>query len=218
MPQFFYLAGKSRHVFCGLPPGSFLARNIFSNLNHPYYNGFSGKEVLMKFFSSTRYTPQQLQNIAIDLFCDVLGSILSAIGIYTFAKLANFAPGGISGVALILNHLWNLPIGTTSLVINIPLILLSYRIVGRKFMIKSIRTILINTFFLDFVFPLTPAYDGNPMLAALFSGVFFGCGLALIYMRGSSTGGTDFLTMSIKALHPHLSIGAVTMAIDLVIR
>ena len=156
----------------------------------------------MKFFSSTRYTPQQLQNIAIDLFCDVLGSILSAIGIYTFAKLANFAPGGISGVALILNHLWNLPIGTTSLVINIPLILLSYRIVGRKFMIKSIRTILINTFFLDFVFPLTPAYDGNPMLAALFSGVFFG---------------TDFLTMSIKALHPHLSLGAVTMAIDLVI-
>ena len=99
----------------------------------------------MKFFSSTRYTPQQLQNIAIDLFCDVLGSILSAIGIYTFAKLASFAPGGISGVALILNHLWNLPIGTTSLVINIPLILLSYRIVGRKFMIKSIRTILINT-------------------------------------------------------------------------
>ena len=171
----------------------------------------------MKFFSSTHYTPQQLQNIAIDLFCDILGSILSAIGIYTFAKLASFAPGGISGVALILNHLWNLPIGTTSLVINIPLILLSYRIVGRKFMIKSIRTILINTFFLDFVFPLTPAYDGNPMLAALFSGVFFGCGLALIYMRGSSTGGTDFLTMSIKALHPHLSIGAVTMAIDLVI-
>ena len=54
----------------------------------------------MKFFSSTRYTPQQLQNIAIDLFCDVLGSILSAIGIYTFAKLASFAPGGISGVAL----------------------------------------------------------------------------------------------------------------------
>lgn len=53
----------------------------------------------MKFFSSTRYTPQQLQNIAIDLFCDILGSILSAIGIYTFAKLANFAPGGISGVA-----------------------------------------------------------------------------------------------------------------------
>ena len=171
----------------------------------------------MKFFSFTHYTPQQLQNIAIDLFCDVLGSILSAIGIYTFAKLASFAPGGISGVALILIHLWNLPIGTTSLVINIPLILLSYRIVGRKFMIKSIRTILINTFFLDFVFPLTPAYDGNPMLAALFSGVFFGCGLALIYMRGSSTGGTDFLTMSIKALHPHLSIGAVTMAIDLVI-
>ena len=140
-----------------------------------------------------------------------------SIGIYTFAKLANFAPGGLSGLALIANHLWGLPIGTTSLVLNIPLILMSYRIVGKHFMLKSIRTIIINTIILDFIFPLTPAYDGNPMLAALFSGVFFGAGLGLIYMRGSSTGGSDFLTMSIKTLHPHLSIGAVTMTIDLVI-
>ena len=100
----------------------------------------------MKFFSSTHYTPQQLQNIAIDLFCDILGSILSAIGIYTFAKLASFAPGGISGVALILNHLWNLPIGTTSLVINIPLRLVNDQIGRGKFMIKACTAIQINAF------------------------------------------------------------------------
>ncbi len=157
------------------------------------------------------------RDIGLDLASDIIGSIFYSIGIYSFAKLANFAPGGISGVALILNHLWGLPIGATSLVINIPLILLSYRIVGRRFMLKSVRTILINTLFLDFIFPLTPAYSGNSLLAALFTGVFFGIGLALIYMRGSSTGGTDFLTMSIKTLRPHLSLGVVTMAIDLVI-
>ena len=54
-------------------------------------------------------------------------------------------------------------------------------------------------------------------MAALFSGVCLGAALALFYMRGSSSGGTDFLTMSIKAIKPHLSIGFVTMAIDLLI-
>lgn len=157
------------------------------------------------------------RDIGLDLASDIIGSIFYSIGIYSFAKMANFAPGGISGLALILNHLWGLPIGATSLVINIPLILLSYRIVGSRFMRKSVRTILINTLFLDFIFPLTPAYSGNSLLAALYTGVFFGIGLAIIYMRGSSTGGTDFLTMSIKTLRPHLSLGVVTMSIDLVI-
>lgn len=171
----------------------------------------------MKQLKGSIHLKPHTRDVCLDWICDIVGNILFSVGIYTFAKLANFAPGGLSGVALIINYLWGLPIGMTSLVLNIPLILMSYRIVGRHFMLKSIRTIIINTIILDFIFPLTPAYAGNPMLAALFSGVFFGAGLGLIYMRGSSTGGSDFLTMSIKTLHPHLSIGAVTMAIDLVI-
>lgn len=157
------------------------------------------------------------KNVFLDLSSDIVGSILYAIGIYIFAKEANFAPGGISGLALIFNHLWKLPIGTMTIVFNIPCILLSYRIVGRRFLLKSIRSILISTFFLDIVFPHMPVYTGNPLLAALFSGIFFGAGLAMFYVRGSSTGGTDFLTMSIKVLKPHLSIGFVTMMIDLII-
>lgn len=158
-----------------------------------------------------------LRDLILDLACDVTGSILYSIGIYSFAKAANFAPGGLSGLALIINYLWGLPIGTVSLFLNIPLILLSYRIVGKRFMARSIRSILISTLVLDVIFPHTACYTGAPMLAALFSGVFLGAGLALFYIRGSSTGGTDFLTMSVKALRPHLSIGAVTMSIDLVI-
>ena len=158
-----------------------------------------------------------LRDLGLDLVSDLIGSIFYAIGIYTFASRADFAPGGISGLSLIANHLWGFPIGTVSLLLNIPFILMSYRIVGRRFMFKSVRSILFCTVMLDLVFPHTPAYSGDPLLAALFSGLFFGAGLALIYMRGSSTGGTDFLTMSIKALRPHLSIGFVTMLIDLFI-
>lgn len=158
---------------------------------------------------------ERLRVLAADFIHDVLGSILFAIGVYTFAKSADFAPGGVTGLALILNHLWRLPIGTTTLALNIPIIVLSYRLVGRKFLLKSFCTMVISTFFLDLVFPLTPMYTGNPLLAALFSGVFMGAGLALVYMRGSSTGGTDFLIFSIKKLRPHFSMGQVTLIIDL---
>lgn len=157
------------------------------------------------------------KSVLLDLSSDIVGSILYSIGLYSFAKEANFAPGGISGLALIVNYLWHFPIGAMTIVLNIPCILLSYRIVGKRFLMKSIRSILISTLFLDLVFPHTPVYSGNPLLAALFSGIFMGAGLAIFYIRGSSTGGTDFLTMSIKVLRPHLSIGFVTLMIDLVI-
>lgn len=157
------------------------------------------------------------KNILLDLIYDIIGSIFYGISIYTFAKIGNFAPGGMSGLALIMNYLWHLPIGLTTLVLNLPLILLSYKIVGKEFLLKSFKTICISTFFLDVIFPHFPVYTGSRFMAALFSGIFLGIALALFYMRGSSSGGTDFLTMSVKVLRPHWSIGMITMLIDLVI-
>lgn len=157
------------------------------------------------------------KNFIMDLLFDIAGSILYSIGIYTFAKMANFAPGGISGLALMGNYLWGLPIGITTLLLNIPLVFISYRFVGKKFLIKTARTMIFCTVFLDFVFPLLPVYTGSPLLAGIYYGIFTGAGLALFYMRGSSSGGIDFLTMTIKSLKPHLSLGVVTLAIDLVI-
>lgn len=154
---------------------------------------------------------------ALDLLADVCGGILYAVGIYTFAKAANFAPGGLSGLALILHHIWNLPIGVTTLALNVPVLLLSFRLLGRRFLAKSLRSMVFCTVFVDLIFPHFQPYTGSPFLAALYSGVFLGAGLAVFYMRGSSSGGTDFLTVSVKALRPHLSLGFVTMVIDLFI-
>lgn len=160
---------------------------------------------------------KKICKLFMDLLFDIAGSILYSIGIYTFAKMANFAPGGLSGLALLGNYLWGFPIGITTLILNIPLILISYKVVGRDFLIKSARTMIFCTIFLDVVFPHLPVYTGSPLLAGIYYGIFTGAGLALFYMRGSSSGGTDFLTMTIKSLRPHLSLGFVTLAIDLVI-
>ena len=73
---------------------------------------------------------------------------------------------------------------------------------------------VISAFFMDIIFPMFPSYTGNPLLAAIFTGALSGAGLALIYMRNSSTGGTDFLILSVRKKAPHLSIGQITLAID----
>lgn len=152
-----------------------------------------------------------------DVLHDVIGSILYAAGIYTFAATADFAPGGITGVAMIINHFFPfLRIGLLSLLINVPVAIICYRLLGRVFFFKSVKSMLISAFFLDIVFPLIPQYNGaeNPLLAALFAGALSGVGLAIIYMPGSSTGGTDFVIMSIRKLRPHLSIGTISLVVD----
>ena len=152
-----------------------------------------------------------------DLFYDIAGSILYAAGIYTFAGNAGFAPGGVSGLALILNHLLGLPVGTVTLLFNIPLVIISYKAVGKALLIKSAITMVISSLFLDVIFPFIPLYTGSRLMAAICSGVFMGAGMALFYIRGSSSGGIDFLALTIKKKKPHMTIGVITLLIDLVV-
>ena len=101
------------------------------------------------------------KELVLDISYDIVGSVLYALGIYTFAKTADFAPGGLSGLALIMNHLWRFPIGITTLALNIPLIILSFKLVGRRFMFKSARSMIVCTIFLDLIFPYTKPYTGR---------------------------------------------------------
>ncbi len=156
----------------------------------------------------------KLKEILMDLLFDIIGGILYAAGIYSFASQAEFAPGGISGLAIIINHFTQWPIGICTLVLNIPIVIICIRTLGKKFFFKSIKTMVISTVIIDFVFPLLPVYKGDALMASLFAGALSGAGLALVYWRGSSTGGTDFLIMSLRKKFPHLSIGTISICID----
>ena len=151
------------------------------------------------------------------LLYDIAGSVFYAVGVYTFAKAGDFAPGGITGLALIINYIYKLPVGITTFLLNIPLIFISLKYTGKNFVLKSLKSMIMSTVFLDVIFPRFPLYSGNRFVTAFFSGIFIGIGMALFYMHGSSSGGTDFITMSVKAVKPHLSIGTLTMGIDVVI-
>lgn len=145
---------------------------------------------------------------------DCISGFLMAVSVQVFAVNANFAPGGLNGAAVIINYLTNLPIGMVIVLLNIPVILLSYRLLGKLFLAKSVKSMLIGAVFMDHVAVYLPGYYGSPMLASIFAGIFAGAGCAILYIDGSCTGGSDFLIMSMKQLKPHLSVGQLVQVID----
>lgn len=119
-----------------------------------------------------------------DLFYDIAGAVLFAAGVYTFAGNADFAPGGITGISLLLNHVFGIPVGTLTHFYKSALIVISYRTLGKRFLLKTAKSMVITTFFLDVVFPVFPMYEGQRMMAALCSGALMGAGMVMFYMRG----------------------------------
>ncbi len=151
----------------------------------------------------------------IDLLVDIVASIVIAVGVYNFALNANFPVAGFSGIAIILYHLFGIPVGIGTIILNIPVSIFCYKFLGRTFFLKSLKTMVISSVFMDYVAPLFPVYEGSRLLAALCMGVLCGAGYALIFMRGSSTGGQDFISVAVKKVKPHISLGVITFGLDI---
>ena len=156
----------------------------------------------------------KVKNMAVDLLVDMVGSLLIAIGIYNFATTSQFPVTGISGIAQVLYLYFDLPIGTMTTLMNIPIVLICGRVLGIKFLLKSGKTLLISNFFMDVVAPLLPVYQGDTMLSCICMGLIAGLGYGLLYMRNTSTGGTDFVIMSLRKKKPHLSLGRLITIVD----
>lgn len=155
------------------------------------------------------------KELFLDILYDILGGALYAAGVYSFASQADFVTGGVTGYAMILNYFVKaIPIGMWILILNVPIVLYCLKTLGKRFLLHSLRTMVISTVLLDWVFPHLPTYSGDPLMAALFAGALSGAGIALIYWRGSSTGGTDFLILSLRKKHPHIPVGTISMMID----
>lgn len=150
----------------------------------------------------------------VDLLYEFVGCALLATGVLMFLTPNRIASGGVTGVATILNHLFGLPIGTVSLAINVPLLMIGYRILGRVFTVRTLITVVINTLMFDYVMVWVPPYEGDQLLAALFGGVLSGAGVGLVMLRGSTTGGSDIITKIAQRQVPHMSTGRISLIIN----
>lgn len=160
---------------------------------------------------------ENVKRISVDVLVDILGGILLTIATYSFAVPADFPMTGVSGVALIFYQLFGLPVGALTVLLNIPIIVCCYKTLGKQFYLKSLRSTLITSAVMDILGPRLPLYQGDLILAAICAGVLLGIGYAIIFMRGSSTGGFDFIMMAVKYYHPHLSLGNIGFALDAIV-
>jgi uncharacterized membrane-anchored protein YitT (DUF2179 family) len=123
-------------------------------------------------------------------------ALIGALSIIVFMSPANVAPAGVSGLGVILNHLTGVPIGLVILIGNIPIQILAYRFLGGwRVIAGTIYVLLVYSFAIDILSPYFPeqGVSDNTMLNALFGGILGGVSTGLVYLAGSTYGGTSTL-------------------------
>lgn len=130
----------------------------------------------------------------------LLGSLVMAFGVVGFLAPNHVATGGTAGLAIVLNHIINLPIGILMALVNIPLLLIGLKYLGKQFAIKTIICIGFIVLFVDALgqWIHLQSLSSNLMLATLYGGVTVGTGLGLIFKGGASAGGGTILAKIIS--------------------
>ena len=157
---------------------------------------------------------KRVKTILLDLAFMAAGAVVYAVSVNAFTSPNNIAPGGVTGIATMLNYLFSTPIGLVAFLINIPIILWAVVEIGYKLVAKSVAAILLSSAAIDLLAPIVPSYQGNMILVALFAGLCEGLGLSLTFLRGATTGGTDMLARLLGRRMPHLSMGKLMLAVD----
>ena len=145
----------------------------------------------------------------------VIGCVIYALGFSIFLIPNHISPGGVSGIAVILNHLMPfITTGTLIIILNIPLIIAGFLKFGLKFMAKTGFATVVSSVMVDAFDIIFEAYTGDRLLSAIAGGAMMGIGMALIVLRGGTTGGIDIAAKLIQRKFAHLSLGSLFLAID----
>lgn len=145
----------------------------------------------------------------------VAGSLLYALSVDIFTAPNDLVPGGVTGLATLLNHLIPaIPIGSGIVLINLPLLIAAWWHIGRGFALRTAAVTVLSSVIIDVAALFLPPYTGDPLLAALFGGVLGGAGIALVFLRGATTGGSEIAARLLEKRYPHISIGRLILFVD----
>ncbi len=151
----------------------------------------------------------------IDILVTVVGTALVGVPLAIFTVPNDIAPGGVSGLATALAVLVPaLSVGTWTMILNVPLMLGAWRLLGRRTLIFTLLSVPLMSFFIDYTGSLHIAYTNNMLIAAVFGGAISGFGLGLLFLRGITTGGTDLAALMLRRILPNLPSGTLLLFID----
>lgn len=157
---------------------------------------------------------KQLFSFLVDLLFYIAGGMIYSVAVLLFLTENEISPGGLTGIATILNYLFSLPIGTVVFILNIPLLAAGFIKFGGIFIAKTAVATAVMSLTLDISGLFMPKMKIDPILAALFGGLLMGLGISLFMLRGATTGGTDIIAKLINRKFPHLTVGRLMLAAD----
>ena len=144
----------------------------------------------------------------------IAGCALFGAGFALFLEPNDLNAGGISGLAMMVVHLFKFgSVGTITMLMNLPLFIIGGIKVGRKFFVGSLVGMAASSILLD-AFALLPHPGTEPLLAALYGGLFCGIGLGIVFSTGASTGGSDIIVRLLKLKYENVPIGTINIIFD----
>ena len=154
----------------------------------------------------------------VDVVVIILGCFISSLGVNLFLSNAKLLSGGVTGIGLILQYLWNIPSGITVFILNIPLFIVSYKFLSKRFTIYTAIGMISFSTALMLTKPLSSLVQvDDTLLYCIYGGVLSGIGYGLVFFRNGSIGGTDIITMVVRKKYSNLDIGKVGFGFNLII-
>lgn len=144
----------------------------------------------------------------------LIGSAIFSLGFSLFLLPHDMNAGGISGLAMVFVEVFGIgSVGLISIIINLPLFLLGGIKIGKRFFVGSLIGMVVSSLLID-AFAMIPFAAPEPLLCALYGGVICGLGLGLVFIFGTSTGGSDILVRLLKLKYRNVPIGQISMVFD----
>ena len=151
-----------------------------------------------------------------NLIMVVLGCIFCALALVIFFSPFHLVPGGVSGISIVINYLFQIDISLSVLILSLLLLLVSFIFLGKEEALKSANGSIIlpiTIYLVGLIFKNIDIDLNDTLLASVFGGLTFGLGIGLVYKAGYTTGGSEIIAKIINKYF-HLSLGASTFVVD----
>ena len=151
------------------------------------------------------------------ILATVTGSAIFALGFALFLMPNDMNAGGISGLAQVIVEILGFgSVGTLSIIINLPLFILGGVKIGKRFFAGSLIGMVLSSVLID-LFATLAVPSVEPLISVIYGGVICGLGLGVVFMAGTSTGGSDILIRLLKLKYRNVPIGQISLCFDAVV-
>lgn len=179
-----------------------MARNLTGNTEQE-------REILYEAMKSARRR-------VVDYLSITVASLIYAGAVSLFLDPNSLAPGGVTGISIILNRLTSLETGTWMLLINIPILAIGTWKFGLRFILSTMYCTALTSLFTNYLTPYGPVTT-DPLLATLAGGVLMAVSLGMVFKAGATTGGTDIIVKLLRLRFPHLKTSYLFLITDALI-